>query len=299
MVVLSLVFVLAVWILYSARKLGSTRSSKEQHPSHEEKRRDTDVIDVLASASFPSNPVAFAIAARPASEPGLKRSRKMAAPDIQWKRVVTLDVETTGLHTRDRIVTLAMVLLDVATFESGKVQLKVIHRIYNPGIACHPAATRIHGHSDWALRHQPFFLEEAQEIVDFISTAEVVICHNAEFDLRFLNRELTAAGLAALSIPSYCTMEAYRSRYEGSAQLDSVIKIIGMKRDGGVHGALEDAWLTMNVFLKLHGAGAVIPFTVLSEEHRALQNWKGCPPIPVGALPPRKRRPRVAPARAR
>ena len=68
---------------------------------------------------------------------------------------------------------------------------------------------------------------------------------------------------------------------------------MGLKRQSGKHGALEDAWLAMNVFFMLKGTGLVLDFSVLTEDQRRLQNLQEVPPIPEGDLPPRKRAPRV------
>lgn len=215
----------------------------------------------------------------------------------KWKTIAFMDVETTGLTGRDRVVTLAIILLEVPTVSAGQTQVEMtfnaIHRIYNPGRDCNPVAARIHGHSDWTLRHQPFFTEEAKEISEFLDRADLIVCHNADFDLRFMNRELSKASMPIITAQSFCTMEGYRYKYDGSASLNNVIRHLGLKRESGKHGALEDAWLTMNVFFLLNNANAGLPFSILGEDQRKLQNLRPAPPMPEGNLPPRKRRPRT------
>jgi DNA polymerase III epsilon subunit-like protein len=215
----------------------------------------------------------------------------------KWKTIAFMDVETTGLTGHDRVVTLAVILLEVPTVNEGETQVEItisaIHRIYNPGRDCDVVASRMHGHSDWELRHQPFFIEEAREVSEYIGRADLVVCHNAEFDLRFINREFAKASMPPIAGQSFCTMEGYRLKYAGSASLDNVIRQLGLKRETGKHGALEDAWLTMNVFFVLHDTKAGWPFSTLGEEKRMLQNLREVPPMPLGELPPRKRRPRA------
>jgi DNA polymerase-3 subunit epsilon len=215
----------------------------------------------------------------------------------KWKTIAFVDVETTGLTGHDRVVTLAIILLDVPTVSEGQTQVEItisaIHRIYNPGRDCDPVASRIHGHNDWTLRHQPFFIEEAKEVSEFIERADLVVCHNARFDLRFVNRELSKASMPLITAESFCTMEGYRYKYDGSASLNNVIRQLGLKRESGKHGALEDAWLTMNVFFLLNNAKAGFPFSILGEDQRKLQNLHPVPPMPEGNLPPRKQRPRA------
>lgn len=215
----------------------------------------------------------------------------------KWKTIAFLDVETTGLTGNDRVVTLAIILLDVPTVSEGQTQVEMtvntIHRIYDPGRDCNPVAASIHGHTDWTLRHQPFFIEEAKEVSEFLKRADLIVCHNADFDLRFINRELSKASMPLSTAESFCTMEGYRCKYNGSASLNSVIRQLGLKRESGRHGALEDAWLTMNVFFLLNDTKAGFPFSIVGENQRKLENLRPVPPIPEGDLPPRKRRPRT------
>jgi DNA polymerase-3 subunit epsilon len=215
----------------------------------------------------------------------------------KWKRIAFMDVETTGLTGHDRVVTLAVLLLDVPEMKEGEatvtLSFAIIHRIYNPGQDCNPVASHIHGHSDWKLRHQPFFIEEAEEVSAFLGRADLVVCHNANFDMRFMDREFAKAGMPPITAECFCTMEGYRGRYPGSASLNNVIRQLGLKRESGKHGALEDAWLTMNVFFLLQGVQAGFPFSTLGEDQRKLENLRDVPPIPDGDLPPRKRRLRV------
>ena len=211
---------------------------------------------------------------------------------LKWKRLVFLDVETTGLRPKDRIVTIAAILFELGSENNGKLDLQILHRIYNPGIRCSPGATAIHGHTDWSLRHQPFFSEEAQDVVDFLAKGDVIVCHNAKFDLSFVNRELEDAGLVPLVTKSLCTMELYRSRFEGSARLDVIARKLNLRRQGAYHSALEDAWLTMNVFFQLQRSEVFVPFTSVPAEKRMFQNMRPVPPLAVGTVPSCKRRPR-------
>ncbi len=216
----------------------------------------------------------------------------------KWKKIAFMDVETTGLEGRDRVVTLAIILLHVPVeiVDETKIpfHFEIIHRIYNPGRVCNPVATRVHGHSDWELRHQPFFKEEAEEVSEFLGGADLIVCHNAKFDLKFVNREFAKASMYPPLADSFCTMEVYRLMYDGPSSLNTVIRRMGLKRQRNKHGALEDAWLAMNVFFMLKGTGIVLDFSSsLTEDQRRLQNLRGVPPMPEGDLPPRKRPPLI------
>ena len=206
--------------------------------------------------------------------------------------IAFIDIETTGLSARDRIVSLAVVLLDMRTLSREKINLEVMHRIYNPGVQCHPDAERIHGHADWTLRHQTFFSEEAEEVSNWIGRAGLVCCHNADFDVGFINRELVHAGLPVIASPKFCTMKRYRKEYSGSASLANISAQLGMKRTSNKHGALEDVFLTINIFFALNKIQATVLMPEFDLKEFNFQNYRNVPPFPNGPIPLRKRRPK-------
>lgn len=241
------------------------------------------------------------IAPTPAPLPAIATARgtnpaiSVAPPAIPiWRsriprQVFFIDVETTGLGSEDRIVSFAGVLLNTEEIGS-RVNLKLIHAVFDPGRKSHPAAEAIHGYDDWTLRHQEFFSERATEIRGLFDAADLVVAHNAEFDLRFVNREFEALGHAPINKPVYCTMNGYRQMYpRGRASLDAVIPRVGLARSSVRHGALEDAWLAMMVYMWLHDCPFRAPFSVVDRPEPL--NFKAAPPRPEGKLPQRKRRP--------
>ena len=205
--------------------------------------------------------------------------------------VVAVDVETTGLHSHDRIVSLGAIWLPTAPLAEGSFNVSYIHLIFDPGRKSHPKAEEVHGYDDWVLRHQEPFEKYADYIRKFIYAGEVVIAHNADFDLSFINREMENAGKAArINRPIYCTMQGYRaSGRGGSAGLASVCADIGLARAGHRHGALEDAWMSLMVYLWLNGYEHCKPFTACGQ-HLELFNLLPVPPRPEGALPRRHRK---------
>ena len=99
----------------------------------------------------------------------------------------------------------------------------------------------------------------AGDVRDFLSSAELVVAHNAEFDLGFVNSELRRAGLSGVEKPSFCTMEAAQRRGD-PASLDAACARLNLSRSAKIHGALEDAWLAMQVYLCMHGCPTPSPF---------------------------------------
>ena len=258
-------------------------------------RRSTDEPNQSKPLDLPKPSPPARIASPPAA-PVNPFHQKISA--WKWKKIAFMDVETTGLEGRDRVVTLAIILLhipvEIVDETNIPFRFEIIHRIYNPGRDCNPVASHIHGHSDWELRHQPFFREEAEEVSEFLGGADLIVCHNAKFDLKFVNREFAKASMYPTLADSFCTMEVYRLMYDGPSSLNSVIRRMGLKRQKNQHGALEDAWLAMNVFFMLKGIGLVLDFSSsLTEDQRKLQNLQDVPPMPEGDLPPRKRASRI------
>ena len=101
-------------------------------------------------------------------------------------RQVFLDTETTGLSAEqgDRIIEVACI-----EFDNRRDTGRRLHHYLNPGRSSHPDAVRVHGITDEFLSDKPPFASIADELLELLSGADVVI-HNAAFDIGFLNAEL-------------------------------------------------------------------------------------------------------------
>jgi DNA polymerase-3 subunit epsilon len=207
-------------------------------------------------------------------------------------RFAVIDVETTGIHRTDRIVSFAALFVERAALLHKQVSIRQVNLIFDPGKKCHPEAERVHGYTDWPLRHQEFFAGYASSIRELLDETDLLVAHNVEFDLGFLCREFEHAGVEPIRKPAFCTMNAYRQRYIGRANLDTVAARIGLTRSGARHGALEDCFLTLNVFLWLRDCPVRVDYGELPSELTVFKNLQDVPPMPAGQLPPRKRRPR-------
>jgi DNA polymerase III subunit epsilon len=168
--------------------------------------------------------------------------------------VAFCDVETTGLGNHDRIVSFGGIGMISRDLAKGRPELAYLYLVFDPGTANRRDAEQIHGFSDSALRLQDPFAVHAADVWRFLTSYELLVAHNAAFDLRFINREMRLAGLPALTRPVYCTMKGYRAlALGGSASLSAVCRRIKLARAGDLHGAIEDAWLAMQIYLWLHG----------------------------------------------
>ncbi|HUC63435.1 MAG TPA: DNA polymerase III subunit epsilon [Alphaproteobacteria bacterium] len=167
-------------------------------------------------------------------------------------REIVLDTETTGLDPAagDRVVEVACLEL-VNHLPTGAS----FQRYLNPERAMSADVTAIHGLTDAFLADKPKFPEIAQELLDFLGDAQLVI-HNAEFDLRFLNAELGKIALPALPPErAIDTLALARRKFPGaSASLDALCKRFNIDTSArNFHGALIDCDLLSKVYLELVG----------------------------------------------
>lgn len=166
--------------------------------------------------------------------------------------VVVFDTETTGCAGHDRVVSLGAVRLDTELEPEA-----TLHLAFDPGMPCHWAARRVHGMSDAFLARHPPFAAHAAEVAAFFAGA-AGCAHNLAFDRRMLGGEFARAGLPRPWLAELCTMLAWRRAHPGQrAGLKEASAACGLARDGALHGALEDAWLAVQVLRRLHGLSPV------------------------------------------
>ena len=167
-------------------------------------------------------------------------------------REIVLDTETTGLDPAagHRIVEVAGLEL-LNHMPTGRSFREYI----NPERDMPEDAEKIHGLSAAFLADKPCFAEIAQAFLDFIGEARLVI-HNAQFDMKFLNAELKAAGLPRLAVDrAVDTVALARKRFPGAqVNLDALCRRFEIDNsERSYHGALLDCELLAEVYLELCG----------------------------------------------
>ncbi len=167
-------------------------------------------------------------------------------------REVALDTETTGLDpdTGDRIVEVACVELI-----NHQPTEKFYHTYINPLRDMPEEARRVHGLSSEFLSDKPLFPEIAEDFLAFIGDAPLVI-HNATFDMKFLNMELSRAGMKPLPFErAIDTLRIAQERFPGArVNLDALCARFGIDNaHRTLHGALLDTRLLAEVYLELCG----------------------------------------------
>ena len=178
-------------------------------------------------------------------------NRVSTKPFTGFGKVVVIDVETTGLDPyRDRIVEVAAARGDLSVLLRGETKpyFETFEARVNPGIPISKAASNVHGIHDKDVKDDESFAEVAAQLREFIGT-RTVIAHNSRFDTAFLNAEFGRAGVESLSgNPTYCTMRRFQQLCPGEpSSLDAVAELVGRRRTGKHHGALEDTLLTAAV----------------------------------------------------
>ena len=117
---------------------------------------------------------------------------------------------------------------------------RLFHTLINPERDVPQDAVRVHGHSAASLIDKPVFASIVDDFLAFIGDSKLVI-HNAEFDMRFVNAELTRLGLATLSMDRVVdTLALARKKHPGApASLDALCDRYRIDRSRRVrHGAL-------------------------------------------------------------
>ncbi len=175
-------------------------------------------------------------------------------------RQIILDTETTGLEPElgHRIIEIGCVEL-INRRPTGRT----FHKYINPEREIDEGALSVHGITRAVLDGMPKFAEIAEELILFISDAEIVI-HNAAFDVAFLDAELARLTSPRRTIATLCrvldTLALARSMHPGQRNnLDALCKrysIDNSRRE--LHGALLDARILADVYLAMTGGQATL-----------------------------------------
>lgn len=173
------------------------------------------------------------------------------------KREIILDTETTGLdpNSGHRIAEIGCVEV-IGGIRTGNV----FHCYLNPERDMPDEAFRVHGLSNAFLKDKPVFAQKVDEFLGFIKDSPLVI-HNATFDMKFINFELTKHGFPIIPMDrTLDTVLMARKKFPGSpASLDALCKRFEIDLSGrDKHGALLDAELLAEVYLELLGGRQVV-----------------------------------------
>lgn len=167
-------------------------------------------------------------------------------------RQIFLDTETTGLspESGDRIVEIGCVEM-----LNRRLSGRNLHFYLNPQRRSHEEALKVHGLTDEFLADKPLFASIADELLEFVEGAEIII-HNANFDVGFLNEELRRIGRP--KFPGHVaqitdSLLMAREMFPGKANsLDALCRRLEVDNSNrALHGALLDAGLLAEVYIRL------------------------------------------------
>lgn len=167
-------------------------------------------------------------------------------------RYIVLDTETTGLDPKD-----GHRIIEIAALELRGRQLTQDYRHYfiNPERQSDEGALRIHGITDEFLLDKPKFAAIAQEFLEYIDGASLII-HNAPFDVGFLNSEIERLSLGKIGdyvVEVIDTLAMAKERFPGKRNnLDALCDRFEVDRSARVlHGALIDCELLAEVYFSM------------------------------------------------
>ncbi len=193
-------------------------------------------------------------------------------------REIVLDTETTGFEPDqgDRIVEIGGVEL-LNHMPTGRTY----HQYINPEKSMPQEAFAVHGLGDDFLRDKPVFKDIAQDFVDFVGDAKLVI-HNASFDMKFINAELGWLDRPPLPMDQAIdTLAIARRKFPGSpASLDALCRRFAIDNSARtLHGALLDSEILAEVYLELIGGrqpdfGLTSTQTTTTGSSETQQEWR-------------------------
>ena len=179
-------------------------------------------------------------------------------------RQILLDTETTGLDRKSghRIIEIGCVEIINRKYTGNE-----FHVYLNPERDSDPGALEVHGLTTEFLSDKPKFAEIYEEFIEFVKDAELLI-HNAEFDIGFLNHEISLISKKLNSVDKHVssitdTLQIAREKHPG--QRNSLDALVNRYEVGGydreLHGALLDSKILGDVYLAMTGGQSTLDFT--------------------------------------
>ncbi|WP_372738192.1 DNA polymerase III subunit epsilon [Neptunomonas sp.] len=169
-------------------------------------------------------------------------------------RQIILDTETTGLEWSE-----GHNIIEIGCVEMQRRRLtgNHYHQYVKPDREIDQEAMAVHGITHEFLEDKPRFKGIADEFLEFIRGAELII-HNATFDIGFIDAELERNGYA-VRVADICTitdsLRLARSKHPGQKNnLNALCKRYGIDNSHReLHGALLDSEILADVYLALTG----------------------------------------------
>ena len=169
------------------------------------------------------------------------------------ERLIVLDTETTGLDVDNGHKIIEIGCIEII---DRNITQNSFHKYINPQRIIDEKAYEVHGISNEDLRDEPIFDDIVDEFMLYISDSPLII-HNAPFDLGFLKSEYTQSNQDHVSLDGsreiIDTLKIARKSSPGKRNtLDALCSRYSVDNtDRSLHGALLDAKLLANVYLRM------------------------------------------------
>ena len=186
-------------------------------------------------------------------------------PDcLRDKRIIALDIETTGLNIRHNTI----IEIGVIEVVNGKVALEY-KKLFGGGHSSVYLSRCVHHITDQERNGKPTFRECAEKIAAYLSNAIIVTHNGNSFDIPMIDYNLRQAGYEwknYKSVDTLAIMRKYRKannselddkkeKVQGKNKLENICKEFGITYGGesgdSAHRGLEDAEACLDLLFYL------------------------------------------------
>lgn len=160
---------------------------------------------------------------------------------------VAFDTETTGLDpAKNSIIEIAG-----ARFLGNGQEIARFATLANPGVAISQEVTQIHGIDNSMVARAPDSGHACRQFTGWIGPTDILVAHNASFDVAFLAAELSRYHLPAPKNPVLDTLKCMKALQlkVPNYRLKTLVAHFGLP-ETGYHRALSDSLHVMGLFMK-------------------------------------------------
>jgi DNA polymerase III subunit epsilon len=151
--------------------------------------------------------------------------------------MIFFDTETTGIRPGS-ICQLSYILVDTGVKPTKTVGKNIFFSVEH----VEPSAEEVHGFSVetlYELSEGKYFEDCFEDFIEEFKTADILIGHNVNFDLKFLKYELEGCGEELSPKHIFCTMNYYKDickipNSSGNCKapkLEEVVKFLGLNKE--------------------------------------------------------------------
>jgi DNA polymerase-3 subunit epsilon len=175
----------------------------------------------------------------------------MPRADVELENAtfIAFDTETTGLYP----LSSRLVEIGASRFNSSGERISVFEQLINPETPIPPGAQAVNHITDEMVRDKPTVDRVMPAFIDFLDGLDnILLAHNAPFDLEFIGLDMLRLGLPLPSHLVFDTCLLAQALMPGLAsyRLESLAVMLGVASPQ-MHRALSDAELAGDVFLDL------------------------------------------------